>query len=157
MTTATRPARTAPPPWLNAFMRAFLRTPGLQRVIGKSVLLLTFTGRRSGRRYTTPVTYVRQDGTVIVLSRRSRTWWRNFETHPDVELRLAGCTHVGRAEAHPGSESDLATVSAFLKQRRVDARGYGVRLGDDGSPFEQDVRALLPTLVVVRVELAAST
>lgn len=39
-----------PPSWLNAMMRTMLRTPGLERLVGKSVALISFTGRKSGTR-----------------------------------------------------------------------------------------------------------
>lgn len=70
--------RWTPPRWMNAAMKLFLRTPGLQSWLGRSVALITWTGRRSGRHYTTPVSYHRSDGEVTLLSKRFRNWWRNF-------------------------------------------------------------------------------
>ena len=78
------------PAWLNAMMRLFLKTPGLQNILGKPFALLTFTGRRSGRSYTIPIGYQRRDDTVLILTNTTRSWWRNFEDQPGVELRLAG-------------------------------------------------------------------
>ncbi len=142
-----------PPRWMNIAMGFLLRTPGLQRLLGRATALITFTGRRSGRRYTTPVTYTRSDDAVIILSKKFRTWWRNLASHPEVELRLAGEVVRGHAEASRGDASALATLIEYLQSRPRDAKFYGVRLGPDGEPDERDARALLPQIVVVRVAL----
>ena len=87
-----------PPSWLNSMMKVMLHTPGLQRVVGQAIALLSFTGRRSGTRYTTPITYLRDGDEVVVITKRFRTWWKNLQDEPQVELRLAGATFaVGRA------------------------------------------------------------
>lgn len=38
-----------PPRWVNAVMKVMLRTPGLQRLMGSTIALITVTGRRTGR------------------------------------------------------------------------------------------------------------
>ena len=48
---------------INPMMRMLLRSP-LHFVQSKSLMLITFTGRKSGRRLTTPVRYVRVGDTV---------------------------------------------------------------------------------------------
>src|SRR5262249_17743027 len=42
---------------INPVIRALLRSP-VHGLMSKSLMLITFTGRKSGRRYTTPVRYV---------------------------------------------------------------------------------------------------
>ncbi len=139
-----------PPAALNSLMKLFLRTPGLQRWLGKEVALLTFTGRRTGKRYTIPISYDRQGDTVVMITKKVRRWWRNFETHPDVELRLAGKQFEGKAVAGVGTESELGFLISFLEHRPVDAKAYGVEIVD-GSLDPEDARALLPLIVLVRV------
>lgn len=86
------------PPFLNAMVKAFLKTPVLQTALGKQLALLSFTGRRSGKLYTIPISYERRDDSVLMLTKRTRSWWRNFESQPAVELRLAGKTVKGTAD-----------------------------------------------------------
>ena len=50
----------------NALMKSVLRSP-LHGMVSKNFMLITFTGRRSGKVYTTPVNYVR-DGDSILSS-----------------------------------------------------------------------------------------
>lgn len=139
----------------NKMMRVLLRTPGLDRLLGKSVALIAFEGTKTGKVYEIPVSYARVDDTVAVLSRASRVWWRNLRSGPVVRLRLAGKDYSGRATVSVGGEAELDSVVGFLKGRRFDANAYGVSLGPDGNPSETDVRRLLPGIVVIRIELTA--
>jgi hypothetical protein len=139
--------------WPNKLMRALLRTPGLQRVLGRSVALIAFQGHKTRRVFETPVSYARVCDTVVVLSRASRMWWRNLEERPVVRLRLAGRDCLGRSTVKQGDEAELDTVISFLKRRRFDAKAYGVSVEPDGKPSETDVRMLLPQIVVIRIEL----
>ncbi len=151
-TEITIPTRT-PPRWMNAVVATMLRTPGLQRWLGTHTALLTFTGSRTGRRYTTPVTYYRRGDTVTVVTKRFRSWWKNFAARPDVELRLAGNVVSGRAVATVGEAEALPRLIEFLENRPRDARAYGVRIGDDGTLDEGAARSLLPAVVLVTVSL----
>ncbi len=67
------------------------------RVAGEAgnlpVLLLTTTGRRSGKQRTTPLLYVRDgDDLVVVASNGGRdwfpAWWLNLQQHPDAVVEL---------------------------------------------------------------------
>jgi deazaflavin-dependent oxidoreductase (nitroreductase family) len=147
------PIRT-PPRWLNAVMTALLHTPGLQRLIGRSVALLTVTGRRTGARYTIPVTYVRAGDTVRVITKTARTWWRNLPSNPDVELRLAGRRRVGRAEVAAGDPASVPALVHFLERRRRDARAYGIAVSAAGRVDRSQAAAVLPRLVIITVTLA---
>ena len=157
--TISVPTRT-PPRWLNAAREAMLRTTGIERLLGRTLALITVTGKKSGRAYTTPVTYYRDGDTVIVLTRKNRTWWRNVANGAngaDVELRLAGQTFRGRARASVGDEGELPELVAFLEHRRADARAYGLTLSPDGRVDRDQARALLPQIVVIRIALSTVT
>jgi len=156
MTTETLTVPTwTPPKWLNGMMKVLLRTPGLQNWIGKSIALITFTGRRSGKSYSTPVTYCREGDTVIVLSKKFRTWWRNFLEEPQVELRLKGRTLRGRAHVGIGDEADLPALVTFLENRRMDAKAYGVPFTPEGRIHQDQARAILPQIVIIRITLGS--
>ncbi len=64
-----------------------LRSPA-HRVLSGKYVLVSFTGRRSGRRYSTPVAYA-QEGDTVWVSTDSR-WWRNLVGDAPVQLRLRG-------------------------------------------------------------------
>ncbi len=153
MTTGTSTPRRTPPRWLNALMAMMLRTPGLERMIGRSTALLTFTGRRTGRSFTTPVSYARREDDVILTAHESRRWWRNLGARPNVELRLAGKEHAGTARVLRGREG-LPHLLDFARAQRTVAKGMGVRFDSQGSPDPATAVAVLADTVVVMVTLA---
>lgn len=99
-----------PPAWLYAMMNTMLRTPGIQRVVGESTVLISFSGRRSGTRYTTPITYPPDGNEIQVITNRFRTWWGNLQDEPEVELRLAGATVAGRASLSVVDEDQALAI-----------------------------------------------
>jgi hypothetical protein len=64
---------------VNPVVRILLRSPA-HRVLSRSVLLLAYTGRRSGVRRELPAMYaVLGDRFVVVAGQPdTKTWWRNF-------------------------------------------------------------------------------
>ncbi len=151
-TTVTVPT-WAPPAWMNACMKFVLKTPLLHRMVSSSILLITFTGSKSGQRYSTPVSYDQDGQTVTILTKKLRKWWKNFETHPEVELRIAGRTVRGRASASVGDEALQPVLAGFLERHPHDSQAYGITLGPDGKVDPAMVQALLPQIVIVRVAL----
>ncbi len=124
----------------NGFMAAVLRSP-VHGLVDGAFVLLTVTGRKTGRDYTTPVNYVRGDGGLTVLSRRGRTWWRNLGGGRPVTLRLRGerVTGAGR----------VLDLSREEKEQAV--AGFYAALGRPGLP--ESVRSRLDDIVVVRIRL----
>lgn len=147
-----KPERNVPT-LVNAAVKLMLKTPGLQAIVGKTVALITVTGRRSGRRYTTPVSYTRAGDTVTILTRRSQAWWRNLGERPKVELRLRGEDVPGRAEVIADQEVLVPIIAGFFRALPRDAKFWGARLGEDGEPDERDVGALAPHAVAARIAL----
>jgi len=80
----------------NAFPTLILRSP-LHGLLSNRYAIIEFTGRRSGRRYATPIAYLR-DGDHILLSTDSG-WQRNLVGGAQVRLHLRGQTLAGRATA----------------------------------------------------------
>lgn len=144
-----------PPDWLNTLMRRMLETSGVQRVVGRSTALITFTGRRSGRIITTPVTYSRDGHRVIMSAHRARQWWRNLADHPTVELRLAGRRAVGTAQILTGRDA-FDAYAVLLRKHPAMARAANVGF-DRGVPDPAQMRTALQGTVVVVVNLAAES
>ncbi len=132
----------------DAVMRWALTKPGLQGTIGRSVALLTFTGRRSGKTYTIPVSYHREDGTVILVTKRQRKWWHNFETAADVELRLAGKMYTGTAEVMTDHTETLEFMTRYWEKRPIDARAHGLK---KDQITRDHIAGILPHIVVIGI------
>lgn len=64
-------------------------------------MLISYTGRRTGRRITIPVSY-RMSGSEISMTvgqHSQKQWWRNLATASPVELQLRGRRVLARARA----------------------------------------------------------
>jgi deazaflavin-dependent oxidoreductase (nitroreductase family) len=81
----------------NPFMKWLLRSP-LHGAVSGMYLLITFTGRKSGKVYTTPVQYHRDGDRILVITSRAYKWWKNLEGGASVRLRLRGQEQTARAE-----------------------------------------------------------
>ncbi|MET8702697.1 nitroreductase/quinone reductase family protein [Kitasatospora sp. NPDC004723] len=69
---------------------------------GKTLLLLTTRGRRSGESRTTPLVYLKDDGRVIVFALNGGApadpaWYRNLAAIPEVTVELGADTFAARA------------------------------------------------------------
>jgi hypothetical protein len=62
--------------WYNPIMLWLLRSP-LHGMLSGNTLVITYTGRKSGKVFSTPVNYVRDVEVLWTVSYRRRTWWRN--------------------------------------------------------------------------------
>jgi hypothetical protein len=50
----------------NAVVRGLLRTPLLGRVVGKRLVVVYVTGRKTGKRYAVPVAYTRHGDDLLI-------------------------------------------------------------------------------------------
>jgi hypothetical protein len=76
---------------INPIMKFLLRSP-VHGLWSDSLMLITFTGRKSGRRFTTPVRYIKTGETVRCFTAAENQWWRNLRTGARVELLIKGAT-----------------------------------------------------------------
>ncbi|MFW5692246.1 MAG: nitroreductase/quinone reductase family protein [Chloroflexota bacterium] len=96
----------------NRVLKPLLRSP-LHFFASQGVMLITFTGKKSGKVYITPVQY-RQDGEVVsFFTRRDRIWWKNLRGGAPVTLRLRG--HDRHGQAIPLEDLPEQHISARLR------------------------------------------
>lgn len=84
--------------------------------LSRTVTIVTYRGRSSGRVLATPVEYVRSGSavTILVASAERKQWWRNVRENGDIRLWLDGADRGGRASVvlPPDAERALATYVA---------------------------------------------
>jgi deazaflavin-dependent oxidoreductase (nitroreductase family) len=120
------------------------------RLVGRHTLLLTTSGRRSGRARTTPLLYLRDgDDYIIVASNggddRYPGWWHNLRAEPNVRIQVgraivacrgervsvedARCLWPGFVAIHAGYERYRAATTRELTMFRLrpTVRAEGVR------------------------------
>ncbi|MDZ7702479.1 MAG: nitroreductase/quinone reductase family protein [Halobacteriales archaeon] len=150
-----------PPGWLkpaftviNPLMRALLRSP-LHGLVSDSLLLITFTGRKSGQEYTTPVGYDEVDGTLYVTSQIDRVWWKNLRGGADVSVRLQGEERAGHASVIEDDEQVADYVLGYLERHGIGAAGrLALSFRDDEVPDRETLASCLEDVAVIEIELA---
>jgi len=87
---------------------------GLGPIVGKIILLLTTTGRKTGLQRVTPLQYEEIDGKYYLGSARGlkADWVRNIQANPRVEVRVKSASFQGQAEVvtDPGRFADFVEV-----------------------------------------------
>jgi len=139
------------PPIVNKTMKFILRSP-MHGMVSKTVLLITFTGRKSGKTYTTPVDYSQSDGQVTVFTHAD--WWKNLRGGAPVTLRIRGREFRGLAEPVAEDKQAIAAgLIAHLRKVTSDARYYGVTFDDHGHPRAEEVEKAVQSVVMIRIRL----
>ena len=131
--------------------RLVLRSP-LRGLIDGKVLLLGFIGRRSGRHYTTPMSYVRVGDEVFMTT--GAPWWKNLAGGAPVEMRFGGRSRRGFAETLTREEDVAEVLKEILRHYPEYRRFVGVTVDEEGRPEEETVlRAARGGRVGIRVRL----
>jgi deazaflavin-dependent oxidoreductase (nitroreductase family) len=88
---------------------------GLGPLIGRIILLLTTTGRRSGMKRVTPLQYelIGDDYYVGAARGTKADWVRNIQNNPQVEVRVGAKYFLGTAEV----VTDPSKFADFLEIR----------------------------------------
>jgi hypothetical protein len=137
----------------NVFIDGILRSP-FHAMLSKNTLLLTFTGRVSGKRYTTPVNFASVGDELLIFSRKSRTWWRNLRGGAPVAFRLQGQTITGWGEAFDETAEVEGGLIAYLQAIPDFAKYFDVRLDEEGRPNRDDIAQAAQPRVLVKLKKA---
>ena len=112
----------------------------LHRVLSHQVVVLDFSGRRSGRRYTIPVTYLRRDGEVLCMTERNGIWWRNLQGGVPVQITLNGRSVSTISQVQIDDNQQIAgALRLFCLRSRISAYFAGVGFDSDGEPNSMDL------------------
>lgn len=137
-------------------MRVLVRTPvllyrlGLGGLIANHTLLLTTTGRRSGRPRVAPLDYQQEGDTLYLIAEQGTrsSWYRNLVANPEVEARVG--SRKMRGVATPLADSqEKARVLRLFQQRsaRLAEHYYGIPRGAS----DEELLRLAPQRAVVAV------
>ncbi len=120
----------------NPMVKLILRSP-LHPLMSGGTLLFTFIGRKSGKQYTTPISYAREGDTITLITNRRHGWWRNLQNETLVTAHVKGRDLPGQACIVAANEAAL--VAAMEKVYR-------------GIPKEKATQ-LAPEVVLIKIAL----
>jgi len=136
----------------NQFNKLILPSP-LHKITSQNTLLITVTGKRSGKTYTTPVNYTQRGDTLRITSLRARKWWLNLATNPRVMITLRGNRINGVAEVFEEREAVANELNHFLEPVPRMARYFNVATDPNGNFNEEDLLKAAEGRVVIKVKI----
>jgi hypothetical protein len=143
--------------WLGALLRVL--SPVMRLVLASRLhwplsrwfALLSWSGPRTGRAHTIPVSYVTDDGAVYVTT--GDRWWRNVDGQA-VRVRLAGHWYEGRATAIKDPAESLAEHDRRFQERPFFRRLAGIPGAGRGADLSALERAIAAGRTLIRIALA---
>jgi deazaflavin-dependent oxidoreductase (nitroreductase family) len=138
---------------VNPTMSALLRSP-LHRLFSGNILLLTFTGRKTGKSYTTPLSYAREGDRLYCFT--DAAWSRNLRGGAPVSVTLGRKAFQGVGEAIVGDPNRIGqALTHYFQQVPRDAKFYSVTMDRNGRPDAQQVARASRGIIFVEIQLPA--
>ena len=94
---------------INHVVKGILRSPA-HGLVSKRLLVMTVTGRRTGKQRTFPVAYEEREPGKLHIHidwPDKKVWWRNLKQPSPVSVRLRGKERRGIGHAQGDPKSDL--------------------------------------------------
>ncbi len=124
-------------------------------LISKSILVLKFQGRKTGKKYLIPVSYCEYSKQQLVcVTDRPNIWWRNLISVDEIEILFRG--KMLKASVEVESENDeliKAHLAALCEHSRVDGFFAKVRY-KQGEPIEDDLKRAASRMTSIEINLS---
>lgn len=138
-------------PFINFAMKLLLKSP-LHFVVSSHILLITFTGRKTGRSFTTPVRYLREGSAILLFSSPQANWWKNLRGGADVSVTISGKSIKCRATVlETDDDAKLRIFRSYLESFPGDAAYHGLKPSRRVSHSEDTLRAVLGDVAITEV------
>ena len=125
---------------LDATMRSILRSP-LHGMVSRKMLIVTVTGRKSGRVYANPVGYVENDGDLLIGT--AAKWRRNLVPGEPVSITWRGRKTAADWEVITDEERIAEPYRIVIAGNPAHSKRSGVTLDGDGSVNAEQLRSAL--------------
>jgi deazaflavin-dependent oxidoreductase (nitroreductase family) len=119
----------------NPFVGFILSSP-LHSMLSGRLILITYTGKKSGTKHTLPVQYAESHNELIVVAgyHQHKKWWRNLMQESTINVCYRGKWFEASAKAFDGDVEVIAPVLPdYLKRFRASARVRGFTLNSNGN------------------------
>lgn len=100
--------------WFNTAAVGLTQLPVIGPRLARGLVVIRYTGRRSGQTFQTPVSVKRTGDQVViaVMAPDQKNWWRNFlgEGAPITLLDLDGADRTGHAVAQRDAQGRVSVI-----------------------------------------------
>jgi hypothetical protein len=139
---------------LNPIMRRLLQSP-LHWPLSRWFAVLSWTGRKTGKHYSTPVSYVREGSNVFITT--GDRWWRNLTGGEQVGVLVAGNRQRGIAMPVTDPAQSQAQHERLFRHHRWFRLLAGLPAVRDGGPDRVALaRSIAAGRVLIRIELRSA-
>jgi hypothetical protein len=138
----------------NDFMSWVLRSP-LHGMLSDGMMLLTVTGCKTGKQFTFPVGYYRENDYLWVITSRDRTWWKNLRGGAEVSLLLKRKPVTAIAETDLDEKAVEARMYEYVKHVPQAAKSLGIRL-ENGNANAEDIARTAKERLFVRLSVMST-
>lgn len=136
----------------NDFMAWVLRSP-FHGMLSAGMALITVTGRKTGKTYTTPVGYYVEGEYLWVITSRERKWWRNLQGGAGIQLLLKRKPVQGVAELELEEPAVAARMFEYLRHIPQAAKQMGIRM-ENGKLNADDISRTAKERLFIRIKVA---
>lgn len=139
---------------LNPVMKSVLKSP-LHAMVSNQIMIISFTGRKTGQSYSNPVSYYQENETVVCFTHAG--WWKNLVGGAEVSLLIRGQEHIGTAiPIHEDRERKIVGLGKLLTAVPNDARFYDVAIDQQGNLDQNDLGRAVDDATMIEVYLDGS-
>ncbi len=132
--------------FINPPVKLLLKSP-MHRILSGNTMLLEFTGRKTGRPLSTPISYYRTGNKVHCFTSKAFGWWRNLLVTKSATAIVAGRCYRCEVEVEYEDKQTLQLeLERFLLAVPRDAKHTGVRMVN-GRPDMSDIQQVIPAMV----------
>jgi deazaflavin-dependent oxidoreductase (nitroreductase family) len=137
----------------NPFVKLLARSP-LHNLMDEKVVLITYTGRKSGKASTVPVNYLLVEKTLHIISLRNRNWWRNLKGGAPVEVLLKGKKQSAWAVLVEDQQKIAEELDLLFRHDPKYAHYLKVHLNENGIPDPKELLESAINRVVVIIKIS---
>lgn len=142
---------SSPPPVVSALVGAILRSP-LHGLMSNTTMFLSFTGGKSGKKYTIPLLYQQEGNRVMCFT--SSPWWKNLRGGAPVTVVVKGRERQGIATlVQDEKELIVRELYTFLQKNPSSAKYRSIRLDAQKQPEYDDVVRAASHDILIQIQL----
>ena len=136
----------------NDFVIAILKSP-LHWILSGNMMVLTVTGRKSGRPITLPVSYYRDGNVLWISSKLDRQWWHNLIEGGMVLLHFRGRDMEGKGELVRNPDKVVERLIAMIAVKPQYRKAFNIRLNANATLNLEDLNKLAKERLFVKITL----
>ena len=142
--------------WYNSIIEWLLKSP-MHGLASKNMMLISYTSRKSGQEFTTPVNYWQVSGKdgelLLTTSKPERLWWRNLSGGWPIVLYLRGNSINALGTIVEDIDERVRLFSTLVTKYPEIGRYFQVTLDDNNQPVSEDVKRTAAHTILVSCRL----